>query len=127
MSRAVPPTSSRLIVRRDGKAITGKVPKPVILTDTREQNPLDLARFNNWIAGQTTATLKTGDYTVQGMEDLLCLERKSLPDLVGTLMHGRERFFREMERMQAFPYRAILVEASYEDVKSPYLLAPIQI
>ncbi|MDP3520859.1 MAG: ERCC4 domain-containing protein [Hydrogenophaga sp.] len=120
MSRAVPPTASRLIVRRDGKAITGKVPKPVILTDTREQSPLDLARFKNWIAGQRVATLPTGDYTVEGMEGVVCMERKSLPDLVGTLMHNRQRFFREMERMQEFQYRCILVEASYEDVKSPY-------
>lgn len=54
------------------------------------------------------------------MESLICLERKSLPDLVATLAHNRYRFFREMERMQAYPYRAIILEASYENLKSPY-------
>lgn len=35
-------------------------------------------------------------------------------------MHHRERFFRQCERMAAFKWKAIIVEASYEDVKSPY-------
>jgi ERCC4-type nuclease len=54
------------------------------------------------------------------MESLLVLERKSLTDLIGTLMHNRERFFRQCERMAGFKWKAIIVEASYEDVKSPY-------
>lgn len=120
MPSPVPPTKSRLIVKREGSAITSKVPKPIALVDTREQAPLNLAQFDNWFAGSRTATLPTGDYSVEGLEHLICLERKSLNDLVATLMHHRERFFRELERMQAYSYRALLVEASYEDVKSPY-------
>ncbi|MYM92552.1 ERCC4 domain-containing protein [Duganella vulcania] len=120
MASPVAPTKSRLIVTRGGSAITSKVPKPVVLVDTREQMPFDLARFSNWLSGVKTATLDTGDYSIEGMEHLICLERKSLNDLVGTLMHQRGRFFRQLERMQAFPYRAILVEASYAEVKSPY-------
>jgi ERCC4-type nuclease len=120
MTRAVPPTKSRLIVRRGGSAITGKVPKPTVLVDTREQNPFSFRQHDNWIAGERVTTLETGDYSIDGMQHLVSLERKSLNDLVGTLMHNRERFFRQMERMQAYPYRALLVEATYEDVKSPY-------
>ena len=62
---------------------------------------------------------RTGDYTVEGMEGLIALERKSLEELVGTLMHSRERFFAECERLTEFRWRALLVEASYEEVKSP--------
>jgi ERCC4-type nuclease len=120
VSRAVAPTSSRLIVKRAGKAITGTVPKPQVLVDTREQLPYSFEGFQNWIGGSRRATLPTADYSVEGMEDLLVLERKSLGDLVGTLMHHRERFFDECERMTKFRWRAIIVEASYEDVKSPY-------
>lgn len=120
MTYPVPPTTSRLIVKRDGKAITGKVPKPLILVDTREQAPFDLARFSNWVAGQRQETLPTADYSIEGMETMVALERKSLDDLLGTLIHGRERFLRECERMVEFPHRAILIEASYEDLKSPY-------
>lgn len=115
-----PPTKSRLLVKRGGSSVTGKVPKPVVLVDTREQQPLSFERFGNWIQAERRATLKTGDYSVEGMEQLLTLERKSLGDLIGTLMHGRRRFIEECERMTSFKWRAILVEASYEDVKSDY-------
>lgn len=116
----VPPTANRLLVKRDGKAITSKVPKPIVLVDTREQDPFSFARFKNWIADERVATLQTGDYTVEGLETVVTLERKNLTDLISTLMHNRARFWRECERMQAFKHRAILVEASYSDVKSPY-------
>lgn len=119
------PTKSRLIVSRGGHAITGKVPKPVILVDTREQTPLELARFSNWIAGEQVATLETGDYSIQGMESLVSLERKTLKDVVGTLTHGRERFIRQLERMQAYRHRAIIIEATYEQVKTPYSFASL--
>jgi len=117
---AVAPTSSRLIVMRDGKAITKSIPRPVVLVDTREQKPFSFERFPNWIAGEKVTTLKTGDYSVEGMEDLVAVERKSLDDLIITLMHNRQRFFDACERMSSFKWRAIIVEATLEDVKSPY-------
>lgn len=116
----VPPTTSRLIVMRGGSSITKEVPKPTVLVDTREQQPLSFHRFKNWVGGVRRATLNTGDYSVEGMEGLITLERKSLPDLIGTLMHGRTRFISECERMTGFKYRAILVEGSYENCKSRY-------
>lgn len=122
-SGPVPPTKNRLAVKRGGKAITGTVPKPVVLVDTREQVPMRLARFDNWIADERVATLATGDYSIEGMESLVSLERKSLQDLVGTLMHHRERFLRQLERMTAYRHRAIIIEASYEQIKTPYTFA----
>ncbi len=44
----VPPTTSRLIVKRGGHAITGKIPKPFVIIDSREQQPFNLARFGIW-------------------------------------------------------------------------------
>ena len=106
----VPPTTSRLILKRGGSSITKGVPKPVVLVDTREQQPLSFERFGNWIQGERRATLSTGDYSVEGMESVITLERKSLIDLIGTLMHGRTRFLNECERMTQFRHRAILVD-----------------
>lgn len=119
----VPPAKNRLLVTRGGKAITSKIPKPVVLVDTREQRPMRLARFTNWIAEERVATLPTGDYSIEGMETLVCLERKSLNDLVSTLLHNRARFIRQLERMVAYPYRAIIVEADYAQVKCFYPFA----
>ena len=120
MTNAVPASKSRLIVKRDGRAITGKVPKPQVIVDTREQDPFCFEAHENWIAGAHRGTLRTGDYTCVGMEAIMTMERKSLHDIVGTLMHHRQRFFAECERMASMPYKCILIEASYEDLKSPY-------
>jgi hypothetical protein len=117
---AVPPPTGRLLVKRNGHSITRQIPKPVVLVDTREQMPFDLAQFKDWIASVKPCALPIGDYSMQGMETLLVLERKSLSDLITTLMHHRERFFKMCERMSQYRWRALIVEASYEDIKSPY-------
>jgi ERCC4-type nuclease len=54
------------------------------------------------------------------MEDLLVLERKTLTDLITTLIQQRIRFFNLCEKLAQYRWSALLVEASYEDIKSPY-------
>lgn len=80
----------------------------VITTDTREQLFLDFTKFRG--ISSVRGTLKTGDYSIQGYDDTICFERKSVQDLVGTLIGGHERFLREMERMRSFKAKYILVE-----------------
>jgi len=96
-------------------------PAPLtIVIDTREQRPLD---FSPAVA-TVRATLKTGDYSVLGLEDRVCIERKSLDDLAGTIIEkfrdeneGREnRFLRELARMRAYEYASIMVEGTWSDV-----------
>lgn len=79
-----------------------------IIVDTREQDSLPLGD----IRGVTVVRqgLKTGDYSLVGHEDEICFERKSVPDLVGTLIGGHERFLREMDRMKDYEDKYILVE-----------------
>ncbi len=76
-----------------------------ILVDTREQTPWEFAYPT------LRGSLKTGDYSVQGLENVVSLERKSLGDLVQSVTWERERFIREVERLATFPVRAIVVEA----------------
>jgi ERCC4-type nuclease len=116
----VAPPPGRLIVKRNGHSITRKIPKPIVLIDTREKAPFNFSRFPNWIAAERSQTLKVGDYSVEGMETLLVLERKTLADLITTLIQQRERFFYSCEKMTKYRWRAILIEGSYEDIKSPY-------
>lgn len=116
----VAPTSSRLIVKRKGHTITRQIPKPVVLVDTREQTPFDFSRFPNWIAEEKRIKLNVGDYSIQDMETMLVIERKSLSDLITTLMQQRNRFIKLCEKMTQYRWRALFVEASYEDIKSPY-------
>lgn len=117
---AVPPTKSRLVVTREGRAITSTVPKPVVIIDSREQTPFSFAQFSNWIASTEVKALPTADYSVQGMQDLIALERKSLADAVGSVLQNRERFLRECERLANYKHKAILIEASFTDMKTPY-------
>jgi len=117
----VPPSTSRLVMKRDGHSIlrSDHVPKPVVLVDTREREPFALyANHPNWIGGKRRVALKTGDYTVEGMESLLALERKSLTDIIACTVAHRRRFLASCERLAKFRWKAILIEASYEDIKT---------
>ncbi len=112
--------SRRLVVRRDGHSITRSVPKPVVIVDTREQAAYSFERFDNWIAGSERRKVAAGDYSIEGMQSLLAVERKSLADLIRTTIHERSRFFRQCAKLAKLRWKAIFVEASYEDVKSYY-------
>src|SRR6266851_1529925 len=83
--------------------------EPIILCDTREQLPLMLPNFRR-------ATLVTGDYSVEGYEELIAVERKTLEDLYGCFGQSRERFVRELDRLAAYRYPAIVIEASLAQV-----------
>lgn len=83
---------------------------PTILVDSREQNPLAFT------FPKITTGLPTGDYSVAGLEDDFCVERKSIPDLVGSLTSGRERFMRELQRLQAYPFKRLLIIGSEEEI-----------
>ncbi len=115
-----PPPSGRLIVKRNRHSITRQIPKPIVLVDTREKYPFDFDRFPNWIAASKKQTLKAGDYSVEGMESLLILERKTLTDLITTVIQERTRFFKQCEKMSKHRWKALLIEASYEEIKTPY-------
>jgi DNA excision repair protein ERCC-4 len=84
-----------------------------IVIDTREQTPYSF----DW---SITGTLKTGDYSLLGCEEEICIERKSASDAYGTIGAGRDRFRRELERMAQMRYAAIVVEATlYDFVHAP--------
>lgn len=83
-----------------------------IVIDTREQTPFAFPASVPTVRG----TLHTGDYSVAGHEDQFTIERKSLADLVHTIIHDRGRFERELERMRAFAFRRVIVTAPFADV-----------
>ena len=121
--RFVGPSATRLRVVRKGHSIirSKSIPKPVVLVDTREKKPFPLyANHPNWIGGERREALKTGDYTLEGMESLLCLERKSLADLVACTVTYRRRFIASCSRLARFTWKAILVEATFEDIKGGF-------
>jgi len=84
---------------------------PVIITDTREQAPLEFRRLPS-----RPGTLATGDYSVAGLESDFAIERKSIADLVGSLTSGRERFMREVDRLRSCPFSRLLIVGTVADI-----------
>ena len=87
-----------------------------IIEDTREQTPLDFSAFP--FVTVERATLKSGDYSLKGYEQLFAIERKSLADLIGTITQGHERFERELQRLMSFQYAAVVIEAHELDLRT---------
>jgi ERCC4-type nuclease len=83
------------------------------VVDTRERQPLDLAPLR-----ACYGTLPTGDYSLLGLEHVVAIERKSLPDLLGCVGRQRRRFDREVQRLLAYPVRALVVEASWTELEA---------
>lgn len=95
---------------------------PVIYQDTREQRPLNCAEFLPVVV----KTLVSGDYSIGspdqpeglGLELDFAIERKSLPDLIGSLTRDRERFERELHRLRGFAFARLLITACPAQVKA---------
>ncbi len=83
-----------------------------IIQDSREQAGYGPLFSSPWNVG----TIKTGDYSIVGYEDQVAIERKSLPDLVGSLTRGRARFIRELERASAYERFYVVIEADASDI-----------
>ena len=82
------------------------------IIDSREQNPLNLEPLQVEIG-----TLATGDYSVKGLEHVVSIERKSMPDLIGCVGVNRERFDREVQRLLAYSVRCLVVEGMWSDLE----------
>ena len=76
-----------------------------IVVDTAEQAPLHFHRET------VRKSLDTGDYSIEGLEGRICVERKSLSDLVKSVVTDWLRFSRCCRRMAAMDVAAIVVEA----------------
>ena len=83
----------------------------IILIDSREQKPYGFPGYET-----SREKLNTGDYSLDGLEDRVALERKSLPDYLGSIMKGRTRFFKEVKRLAELEHSAIIIEANFEDI-----------
>lgn len=78
-----------------------------VIRDTREQRPWGLVHTS--VAEIIEHKLDTGDYSIQGLEDKLCIERKkSVSELAGNIID--KRFKNELERMAKFKYKFLILE-----------------
>ena len=85
---------------------------PTLLQDSREQTPLIFPTLKSIVA-----SLPTGDYSIAGMENEVCLERKSLADFIACVGVERDRFMRECHRLMAYPFRRIIIVGERSDIE----------
>jgi ERCC4-type nuclease len=95
-----------------------------VIVDTRETLPYRFEgltgnasqNYRPLIVNKIWQSLPTGDYSIEGFEDVLCIERKTLADLFGSVGGERARFEREHQRMRemvdAGGFACVLIEAT---------------
>lgn len=84
-----------------------------IVVDSREQRPY---LFDSSTTSVCRAALPAGDYSLEGFESKIAIERKSLDDFVNTIIHAKDRFRAELEILSTYDYAAIVIEANVEDL-----------
>ncbi len=90
--------------------------KYTVIKDTREK------QGHGWTfaedsacAGTITRKLDTGDYSLEGYEDLIAIERKeSVSELASNVTDPR--FFRELERFSSIKYGFLVLEFYLDDL-----------
>ena len=88
-----------------------------IVIDSREQLPFSFKGHACYEGTKVSrGSLATGDYSLAGLESLVAVERKSLPDLVMCLGKERERFVRELERGRALEAFAVICEGDLQSL-----------
>lgn len=90
-----------------------------VVIDTREQRPWRferLAQSSDYTFDILRKGLTTGDYTLEGCESLLAIERKSLSDLAQCCGRGRRRFEAQLERLGSLPYGCVYVDGTVHSI-----------
>jgi DNA excision repair protein ERCC-4 len=85
----------------------------VFIIDTREQQPY---AFGPAQITTVRRALAAGDYSVEGMEEIVAVERKTVEDFVKTVIRERERFDRELEKLAGYTAACVVVEGSLSDL-----------
>ena len=83
-----------------------------VLADTREQA---IPPFPDGVIVERRM-MHEADYSTPLLVDVARIERKSASDFASTITWGRERFDREVQRLQPLRWKAVVVEAEVHDV-----------
>lgn len=92
--------------------------KIIAIVDTREQRPLSLEYKEGCKLKSESGTLYTGDYSLKGFEKHVAIERKSLDDLMGCIGTQRERFEKEIVRLQSYPVKCLVCETNWHTIET---------
>ena len=89
--------------------------KPIIIRDTREKTGVWEFENQDWHDRVEEIKLKTGDYSLHGYEDVLCIERKrTVAEWAVNVFESR--FEDWLSRMQTYKHRFIICEFNMNDI-----------
>lgn len=88
--------------------------KVKIIIDSREQMPYSFDENNN--IETIRRKLPSGDYSLDGWDYEIAVERKELNDYVQTIINDRDRFRRELTALQNYRAACIVVEGNLSDI-----------
>lgn len=81
-----------------------------IIVDTREQHPWQFKYHTT-----SNQKLDTGDYSIDGFQDILCIERKNgIAELANNMTENR--FKDVISRMSQYKHAYILIECNYDQM-----------
>jgi ERCC4-type nuclease len=81
-----------------------------IIIDTREQHPWEFP-----LHATANRKLDTGDYSIEGLEDILCIERKNgVAEIANNMTESR--FKDVINRMKTYKHAYILIECEYDQL-----------
>lgn len=101
-----------------------------VIIDSREQLPYEFSGLvdhagDSMVVPTVVRGLQSGDYSIDGMEDCIAIERKSLDDLYGSVTWGRDRLEAEIFRLNVaasqdrMRFAAVVIEASWPEIVAP--------
>lgn len=104
-----------------------------IIQDTREQTPL---KFSSYVP-VIVQDLYPGDYSILGLTNEFAVERKSIDDLVNSLIgkkiladgsrrYNRDRLIEELLAMSDYKFKAVVVTGSREKIEQHYYTSRIE-
>lgn len=90
--------------------------KYTVVVDTREKAAYSFKEYDN-CTGMVRKKLDTGDYSIEGLEDVICIERKAtVTEIANNIVESNHRFDREIERMKDYKHKFIICEFSISDL-----------
>lgn len=85
-----------------------------VIKDTREQQGWDFPKGSTCL-GTTVKKLPTGDYTIEGAEKQIIIERKGSTGEFAKNVNEK-RFTQELERLELYTHPFIICEFSMDDI-----------
>ena len=90
-----------------------------VVIDTREQEGYSFS------APSVRRKLEAGDYSIEGFEGRVAVERKSMADFVSTAIRGRKRFHKELQKLRHYDAACVVVEGNFRDLLEGHYLSDV--